>query len=335
MNKTDITRFAIKIAINKAMSRLKHDPERTTRNLIDIALSFSKGRFQTAFFNAAKKLLEDENSQYYTLVKNIAFYIDPKRVKIFGVNLGYNSCTLGARTIREIEEKEDFNIPWSIIFDNTHINTISRIIDSGKELGIFTYCIFSSEQFDSRFIDLISKHDDCAIALFLDPININSECIEQLKELPHVMLMVSARNIDSFADTALHLQNEKFLYGCYLSYEDSDEEWITSGEWITETSPFKPVMSILLAGKNCSQSVCSKVKDYSLITRDEQSYPTFIIDLYSDLLLTNSIISGESYYLKIDSDGFASSNLPNAGTADTTSLSLKGVLRQLTPCRNK
>lgn len=131
------------------------------------------------------------------------------------------------------------------------------------------------------------------------------------------------------------MQNEKFLYGCYLSYEDSDEEWITSGEWITETSPFKPVMSILLAGKNFSQSVCSKVKDYSLITRDEQSYPTFIIDLYSDLLLTNSIISGESYYLKIDSDGFASSNLPNAGTADTTSLSLKGVLRQLTPCRNK
>ena len=173
MNKTDITRFAIEIAINKAMSRLKHDPERTTRNLIDIALSFSKGRFQTAFFNAAKKLLEDENSQYYTLAKNIAFYIDPKRVKVFGVNLGYNSCTLGARTIREIEEKEDFNIPWSIIFDNTHINTISRTIDSGKELGIFTYCIFCSEQLDSRFIDLISKHDDCAIALFLDPININ------------------------------------------------------------------------------------------------------------------------------------------------------------------
>lgn len=335
MKKTDVTRFAIEVAINKAMSRLKHDPERTTRNLIDLAIGFSKGRCQTAFFRSAKKLLENEDSQYYTLAKNIAFYVDPRHVKIFGVNLGYNSCNLGTKTIREIEEKENFNIPWSIIFDNTPTSTMSRMMKFGKELGIFTYCIFCDHKPDSEFMDLMSEHEDCAVALFLDPVNITSECIEQLKELSHVMLMINTRNIDSFEDTALRLQNEGFLYGCYLSYEDSDEEWITSGEWLTEMSHAKPVMSILLADKNCNQSVCNKVKDYSLATRDEQLYPTFIIDLYSDLLLTNNIISGESYYLKIDSNSSASSNLADAGNADAASSDLREILKQLIPRKNK
>lgn len=336
MNKTDITRFAVEVAINRALKGIKHDPKRTTRNLIDLGLSFSKsGRFHNVFFNAAHNLLKNQNSQYYKLAENVACYIYPKYVKTLGVNLGYNACTLGARKIREIEANDEFSVPWIILINckdsPDFYSNLSNIISSGLELGIFTYCIFTRSGMTPELADIISKYNNCALAVFLEPECINSSCIDILKSMTHVYPVVNSRDIPAFSIATDALRNERMLYGAYINYNDEDENYITSNKWISEVSEHMPVMSILFASDECRADVRRRVEEYSKITRDEQAYPTFIIEYYSDALLVDGIISDQPNYLQIDKDGMISSNSTDERKINVASATLQEALKLLAP----
>ena len=69
MHRIDITRSLLEATIDKALRDLQTDPERSVRNLVDLAQSFSNGRFQKNFFSIIQSLLEDQDSAYYTLVR--------------------------------------------------------------------------------------------------------------------------------------------------------------------------------------------------------------------------------------------------------------------------
>ena len=82
-----------------------------TRNLIDLGLQFSHGRFQTNLLKQAQKMLQDQQSAYYDLVKDLSATVDHDIIATFGVNLGYNSCTKGAVVIRDIEDEKSSTFP--------------------------------------------------------------------------------------------------------------------------------------------------------------------------------------------------------------------------------
>ena len=56
--------------VKKALRSIKEAPERCVRNLVDMALQFSAGRFQKRFFTAAQTMLQNENSGYYNLIRH-------------------------------------------------------------------------------------------------------------------------------------------------------------------------------------------------------------------------------------------------------------------------
>ena len=58
-------------------------------------------------------MLQNENSAYYQLVREVVSHADTDRLYTFGMNLGYNGCTVGAQRIRENEENLGCNIPWT------------------------------------------------------------------------------------------------------------------------------------------------------------------------------------------------------------------------------
>ena len=61
-----------------------------------------------------QEMLHNQNSAYYTLVKNLACLCGPGDYHHLRRDLGYDGCTKGAKTIREMESKRHFNIPWSL-----------------------------------------------------------------------------------------------------------------------------------------------------------------------------------------------------------------------------
>jgi len=99
----DFSRALIEGIVRRSLRNMKDSPERSIRNLIDMALNFSEGQFQRSFFVSMQNTLRNEKGAYYGLIRDMAVTIDPDRLLSFGMNLGYNSCTMGAHTIREIE----------------------------------------------------------------------------------------------------------------------------------------------------------------------------------------------------------------------------------------
>ena len=63
------SRIIIKTFVRTALKDADESPERCTRNLVDMALHFSKGRFQPTFFALARALLTNAKRPYYPLIE--------------------------------------------------------------------------------------------------------------------------------------------------------------------------------------------------------------------------------------------------------------------------
>lgn len=112
--KKDMTRVLVESTVRRTLKNIEESPHRETRNLVDLGLQFSSGRFQTRLLRQAQTMLQNQRSAYYDLVRRIVTTVDHDVIATFGVNLGYNSCTKGARQIREIEAERGCNIPWAL-----------------------------------------------------------------------------------------------------------------------------------------------------------------------------------------------------------------------------
>ena len=143
------SRIFIETMVRRAIHDLEDSPKRTLRNLVDLALQFSNGRFQTHFFQDAQTLLQNENSAYYDLFYDIVTHVDEERLVTFGMNVGYQSCTLGARKIRELEAENQIHIPWSMVLhiddavNGSKLEQYHTMIEKGKSCGIYTWQIYT------------------------------------------------------------------------------------------------------------------------------------------------------------------------------------------------
>lgn len=94
-----IARTLIQTVVRQKLNAIKSDPERSLRNLVDMGLSFAASSEQKRFLQQAQRTLQDENSAYYRIIYDMALHVDTEHLMGFGMNLGYNSLTAGARTI--------------------------------------------------------------------------------------------------------------------------------------------------------------------------------------------------------------------------------------------
>ena len=51
-----VSRILIETTVRQTLKGIQEDPERSIRNLVDMALQFSEGRFQNRFFETAHTL---------------------------------------------------------------------------------------------------------------------------------------------------------------------------------------------------------------------------------------------------------------------------------------
>ena len=171
--KSDMTRVLVESTIRRTLKAMRESPEREARNLVDAGAQFSTGRFQTRLISHAQRMLQNSKSAYYALVKDVVTYADHDNIATFGVNLGYNSCTKGARLIRETEREKGFNIPWAL-----HLRVSQEklagdpglypsILREGTSLGIYTYLLFVPGDAQA-VLPLVMEYPDCAFLLFLE-----------------------------------------------------------------------------------------------------------------------------------------------------------------------
>lgn len=308
---TNISRIIIETLVRKAIRDMKDSPERSSRNLVDMAMQFAKGRFQKHFFSTAQTMLQNENSPYYKLIADLVTYTDTERMIKFGMNIGYNSCTLGAHIIRETEDMEQFNIPWNIClklspsFFKSEKERYHTLIHEGESLGIYTWILFF-EEYHHSYLTLANRHTDSAFILFCPPSQINTAFLDDLNGINNIMIAVSYDdNLTEreLTDACRLLREHGIPFSLYSMYSDDSTESILNDDLLYCTQQYHPIFTVLVPDRTCSEDTRQAVYQYVKTTRSEQQFQTIPWDLFMDGMFVDTIISEDSCQAVFDHDG--------------------------------
>ena len=301
------SRAIIETVVRKAIRDISDSPRRSTRNLVDMALNFAEGRFQKYFFRSAQKMLKNENSRYYDLVYDAVTHIDTDRIVTFGINLGYNSCTSGAKTIRKIEEEQGYHVPWSVTFMMdpqqylAHQEAYQSAVTQGKQMGIYTWQMCAGEK-PEILLPLVKAHADCAFILLCDPRDITQTFLDEISPLNNVMLTLRL-DYDT-AGVCQMLRERKLLYSVYFAYTAEDEAQISSGDLFYSAEQMHPFFTALTAARGCPVETREQVYADVCALRAEQAVQTVPWELTYDSSMIDGVISTEPCTVAFDSDGY-------------------------------
>ena len=291
----DINRILIETAVKRALRDMDEAPERAARNLVDLGMNFSGGRFQKRFLGTAREMLRNEDSAYYQVIRDIITHVDREILLDFGINLGYNSCTKGAEAIRSLEAQKGFNIPWSLslALDEECLEKrkeiYASILKQGTSLGIYTYLLFFHEGNPMKLSGLIKENRDCAFVIFLRGGKITEAYVNGTRGAKNVMTAVYEDH--DAQEACKRLRQAGLLYGIYRIYSEEDKESILDGRWLSGIRKALPYFAFLLPDDNCTSKTCEQVYAYVLSVRTGHRHPVILLDLKRDSMEIDGIIS--------------------------------------------
>ena len=304
--KRDLNHILIETAVRKALKEINSSPKRSIRNLVDLALHFSNGRFQKHFFSTAQEMLQNKKSAYYNLIEDIVSHVNHNTLTSFGINVGYNSFTKGAKIIRQTKEEEKFNTPWSLFLHMREESVIKHrqmyhsLILQGKKLGIYTYLIFASGNLN-EICSLIKEHMDCAFILFVKPNDLTDEIIKKFQSINNIMISVCARKNPFSA--CKKLREAGILYSIYFKYSEENKNYILSGKWECLLSSLHPSFTFFFSNNKCSTQTQKEIYDFVVESRKNQELPTVLMELHQDNIYINNIISEKDCLTSFDTKG--------------------------------
>ncbi len=317
-----MSRILIETTVRQTLKGLRENPKRSIRNLVDMALQFSEGRFQSRFFETARTMLENENSAYYALVADAASHIETEHLVKFGMNLGYNSFTWGAQYIRYNEEQLGFNIPWTVLLQMDpsgcleHMRQYDITIEEGEGLGIYSWMLFTLAD-PSSLLPLVRRHSDSAFFLFCPPQAVTGAFLEKISPIRHLMPVI--RYEDAAKDACILLREVELPYAVYYPYSGENVDFITSGGLFRGAQRLHPIFTVLVPEPGCPANISEIVHRAAVEARAGQSYQTVPWELYHDTRKLDEIISNDACYVLFDRGG-------NLCTSDESKNSVGGNL---------
>lgn len=303
---SNLSRILIETTVWQTLKGLKENPKRSIRNLVDMALHFSEGRFQSRFFETAHTMLEHEDSAYYALVEDAANHIDTEHLVKFGMNLGYNSCTRGAQRIRMNEAQLGFNIPWTVLFHmehpqcSDHLSQYDSAIEEGESLGIYCWMLLSQGNL-LELLPLIEHHPDSAFFLFCQSEDVTAAVLDEIAPLKHLMLVV--RWDDGADEACAMLRNAQLPYSVYYPYSHNDLPSILNGDLLCDTQQLHPLFTVLAAKPDCPADLRRLAHQAAVEARKGQTYQTVPWELSYDTRNLDEIISDDACCVFFDGQG--------------------------------
>lgn len=329
MFKDRMARAMIEPLINKVLHDLKNDPERSLRNVVDLILSFPNGRFSNNMFEMLQKMLTNENSAYYTLINKIVSYIDMENLKEFSINAGYNACTSGAKTIRELSRENNCCIPWILLIetDKQHSKRTADIIKQAKELGIYIFSIVDRKLCDET-IEIIRANKDCAFILFTDAATVSYKTIGMFDDIKNILISIKGTKNELSAAADILRENHKF-FAVYVPYDDENYRDIFTEETLNYFEDYTETFLLCMPIKKCSTETFDYMKTNAKIVRDEQKHAYVFMDVYNDTIVIDKMISGNGCSALIDINGYFYSNKVEFAKYNINDLSLLDIFKKM------
>lgn len=308
MRKHDLTRTIIESAVDRALRDMEKDAHRSVRNLVDLALTFSKGRFERHFLEICRRMLESEGSPYYTALDRALDRVDRQTLKIFGVNLGYEGCSKGARRIRETEAQAGFNVPWALTMfagrEGLSRIYIQRMISEGTALGIHVYLLVDRGLSGPELEQLLQDNKTCAFVVFTSGARSADWDLSRLRCQHNLMISVEADQPLAL-ELCQALTEERMLYAVHRQYNAQSAQPVLEPAQMEALEALGPLFVLLYPAQGVAQQVRCAMHRRVEACRNAQSYPFGLIELSEDLLAIDQIISDGPCSLAFLPDGQA------------------------------
>lgn len=336
---------AFTAAVNMALNYLEKDPETNipkAMNLIDKALPDGWYESQRAAFRKAI----DEKGNWYELILK-AYQLDTGVRKTLFQNFIINSALKGGAIQEEMREKEKCNVPWAILLDptsacnlhctgcwaaeyghklNLRLETIDRIIQQGKDLGVYMYIYTGGEPMVRKkdLITLCERHPDCAFLSFTNGTLIDETFCQEMLRVKNFVPAISLEGFETANDgrrgsgvfeKVMHamdlLREHNLPFGvstCYTSanYEDISSEsffdmMINMGAMFVWFFHYMPVgneaVPELLPTPEQRRTVYERIRAF------RSTKPIFSMDFQNDAEYVGGCIAGGRNYLHINAKG--------------------------------
>ena len=288
MTKNDITRGLIDFAVSQCLKNIKEDPYRSVRRLADLGRQFAKGRFQEELFSLFQRLLLNEESPYYEMLKQLISSVNTDTLKTIGINVGYNSWTCGASRLREITSETDCP-HWLAEISLSPEMTVSQFkehLTQALAQGIYAFRLRMPAQSitaDNRQLALVREFPDCTF--FLDFTGTDCTYSDDLLEITcscnNLAFILPFGSLQSrqLADL-LHARQR--IYGICSTYDDTDAADMITASHISEMLSWNSPLLFFLPADSCTKDNRLLVDNTILDARIHQTYPALLIDLEQD-----------------------------------------------------
>lgn len=338
IKKEKVVRAIIESTLNLALKRAKSDPKRSVRNVVELALNNSHGRFQRNLFDGAQRMLKNENSAYYTLAERVVYRVDHDKLKKFVINMGYNGFTCGAEHIRQNEQRFGFNIPWTFyIFaqneEEEFTDNVRKLVSQGMELGVYVYFVFGDTSISEGFREIYREFDDCAFIIMCDAECINDDVTEHFEKIDNVMISVGSDNIQQITTACNMMKSKKQMYCIHRFYDDDSALGLFAEDKLKFYDDIGAPFVCMIPLKDCGEESRKVVNQKVLDIRFGQKYPYFAIDFAADMTEIDHIISDDTCWVLFDSNGtvISSTGTYSGDKYNLSSVSLKEILCKVTP----
>ena len=312
MNTYLMKKAMIETAVDMGLKQMEEDPKRSVRRLTDLGKQFSKNRFQDMLFSVMQELLDNEDSAYYDMMRNLLANSDREALKKFGINFGYMGWTYGAAQIREYEKESGCCIPWTMLLrydpvrmDGQGCEMFNRLIQSGQELGIYVYFIreaagASDESY--ALLETLERYKECAFIWFKGNGRLTAAQIQMLKLCKSTLISLPLDDPETLLTVSL-LKDQKIPFSLHMEYDgnapqetyEKDVKEKLSEELLGSQTAF--FFLIAKDGTPCS------LRQLAYDSRMQQKHPYVAMDYYGDTLSLSRILCEQTNLFELDSDG--------------------------------
>lgn len=303
MKKPDLNRIILENTISRALADMENDSHRTARKLADMGLFFSRGPFERYFFTLCTEILQEDDSLYYDAINRALRDFDRKSLITFGINVGLEGCSRGARLIRQTEEADGFQVPWALELYTgekaLNFCVTQKAIAQAVSLGIHVFYLHDATMGQEHLETLLQEHPTCAFALFTQPDRSPAWNLDALSSYENLLICVQGEEPQSEALCSA-LKERKMLFGVYLPYDDSRE----LSQRIEKAGDLGGLI-VLLCARHSSPETREEVHRLVLDARQGHQYPFIVMDLPEDLLAIDHIISHDHCSVCLLPDGRA------------------------------
>jgi len=333
--------------LKEVYNYLEKDPINNIPKIIDLAEKLNTKEENKKTIQLFREIISDPDNSWNKFIHRALKELNPNVKYKFIVNYLINAGIIGAPQMDKMKQKYNCNIPWAILMDPTaacNLNCtgcwaqeykktdsmsyelLDRIINEGKELGIFVYIYSGGEPLLRKkdLIKLAEKHDDCAFLSFTNGTLVDEEFADELARIGNLILAFSVEGFEEETDMrrgkgtfkkvmhAMDLLKERGVgFGFSTCYHNKNVEVVASDEYIDMLIEKGCMLgwyfTYIPLGRDAVMDLLVTPEQrkhmYYRIREMRETKPIFTIDFWNDGEYINGCIAGGRHYLHINANG--------------------------------